>query len=63
MEYEKALIQFKKIDVQSSIEDIFGLARVFYKLEKYQQCTKSKYIWNLNLNQYLLVSTLKIYKP
>jgi hypothetical protein len=29
-------------DVENTIEDIFALAKVFYKLEKYQVCCKSK---------------------
>jgi superkiller protein 3 len=38
--YELALIQYKKIDVKNSIEDMFALAKVFFKLAKYQQCFK-----------------------
>lgn len=36
------MIQYKIIDVKNSFEDLFALARVFYKLGKYQQCSKSK---------------------
>ena len=39
--YEQALIQYKKIDIKNSIEDMFALAKVFFKLGKYQQCFKS----------------------
>jgi hypothetical protein len=34
------LLQYKKIDVKNSIEDIFAIAKVFYKLAKYPQCVK-----------------------
>ena len=40
-DYELALIQYKKIDAKNSIEDMFALAKVFFKLGKYQQCFKS----------------------
>ncbi len=43
-QYELALLNFKKIDVKNSLEDLCALARVFYKLGKYQQCCKSKLI-------------------
>lgn len=40
-QYESALLQYKKIDVKNSVEDMFALAKVFYQLGKYQQCSKS----------------------
>lgn len=43
-QYELALLHYKKIDVKNSLEDLCALARVFYKLGKYQQCCKSKTI-------------------
>ena len=45
-QYESAMIQYKIIDVKNSFEDLMALARVFYKLGKYQQCSKSK--WSIS---------------
>lgn len=36
------MLHYKKIDIKNSIEDIFALAKIFYMLGKYQQCSKSK---------------------
>jgi hypothetical protein len=35
------LIQYQKLDVKGYIDDIFALAKLFYKLGKYQQAYKS----------------------
>ena len=40
--YEEALLQLKKVNVKDSIEDLFSLGRIFFKLGKYQQCSKSQ---------------------
>lgn len=59
MDYEKALLECKNIDAQNSIEDIFLLAKIFYKLGKYQQSTKSN---NLKYLSALISAQLKNYR-
>ena len=57
-QYETALIQYKMIDIKNSFEDLTALARVFYKLGKYQQCSKSKNIkkifWHIIKNWFMI---------
>jgi tetratricopeptide (TPR) repeat protein len=40
--YEEALVEYKKIDFKANIEDTFALAKIFYKVGKYQQAFMSK---------------------
>ncbi len=58
-QYEASFALYKQIDVKNSIEDLFGLARIFYKLEKYQQCTKSKPEYQLFIVNWLIKIILK----
>lgn len=41
--FEEALIEYKKIDYKATIEDTFALAKIFYKVGKYQQAFMSKH--------------------
>jgi hypothetical protein len=43
-QYEAAMIQYKNIDIKNSLEDMFGVAKIFYKLAKYQQCCKGLFL-------------------
>ena len=40
-QFEAALIQYQKLDVKGYIDDIFALAKVFFKLGKCQPAYKS----------------------
>ena len=42
-------MQYQKLDVKSSSDDMFGVAKVFFKLGKYQQAFKSICIFKIKL--------------